>query len=287
VTARRLSPRTRRRLVERGLDALTGVVLLVMLAPVLWLVASSMQTDGNLARGKDNLLHPTFTAFRDMWSTVELSRYLINSAIICTAAAALATAFASTAGYALARFQFRGKRPFGLAVIGTQLIPGSMFLLPVFLAFVWLDQNAPVHLFDTRVGMVLVYTAFFTPVAIYFLRSFFLAIPTELEDAGLVDGCTPFGAFWRIVLPNAVPGLIATFVYAFLFAWDELLFVAALTEHDAETLPIGMRNFIGNYSEDYGQLMAAGVVSTIPVMLAFFATQRWLVRGLQAGAVKG
>ena len=287
MTAGALSPRTRKRLIERGLDVLTWVVVAVMVAPVLWLVVSSMQTDGNLARGTYNLLHPTFTAFRDMWSTVEFSRYLVNSVIICTAAAALATAFASTAGYALARFRFRGARPFGIAVIGTQLIPGSMFLLPVFLGFVWLSRNTPVHLFDTRVGMVLVYTAFFTPVAIYFLRSFFLAIPRELEEAGMVDGCTQFGAFVRIVLPNAIPGLVATFVYAFLFAWDELLFVAALTEHNAETLPIGMRNFIGNYSQAYGQLMAAGVVSTIPVMVAFFATQRWLVKGLTGGAVKG
>jgi multiple sugar transport system permease protein len=282
-----MSPRTRRRILDRALDVLTWLVLLVMLAPVLWLVLSSLQTDGNLARGTYDVLHPTFTAFRDMWSTVEFSRYLVNSAIICTSAAALATAFASTAGYALARFRFRGARPFGLALIGTQLIPGSMFLLPVFLGFVWLGRHTPVALFDTRLGIVLVYTAFFTPVAIYFLRSFFQAIPRELEDAALVDGCTPFGAFWRIVLPNALPGLVATFVYAFLFAWDELLFVAALTEHNAETLPIGMRNFIGNYSQDYGQLMAAGVVSTLPVVLAFFATQRWLVRGLQAGAVKG
>ena len=258
-----------------------------MVAPVLWLVVSSMQTDGNLARGTYNLLHPTFTAFRDMWSTVEFSRYLVNSVIICTAAAALATAFASTAGYALARFRFRGARPFGIAVIGTQLIPGSMFLLPVYIGFVWLGQNTPLHLLDTHVGMIVVYTAFFTPVAIYFLRSFFLAIPRELEEAGMVDGCTQFGAFVRIVLPNAIPGLVATFVYAFLFAWDELLFVAALTEHNAETLPIGMRNFIGNYSQAYGQLMAAGVVSTIPVMVAFFATQRWLVKGLTGGAVKG
>jgi multiple sugar transport system permease protein len=282
MTALALSPRTRRRLIDRGLDVLTWVVLAVMISPVLWLVASSTQTDGNLARGTYNLLHPTFTAFRDMWSTVEFSRYLINSAIICTGAAALATVFASTAGYALARFRFRGARPFGIAVIGTQLIPGSMFL-----GFVWLGQHTPVHLFDTRVGMVLVYTAFFTPVAIYFLRSFFMAIPRELEEAGLVDGCTQLGAFLRIVLPNAIPGLVATFVYAFLFAWDELLFVAALTEHNAETLPIGMRNFIGNYSQAYGQLMAAGVVSTIPVMVAFFATQRWLVKGLTGGAVKG
>ena len=287
MTAPTISARTRRRLIERGLDALTWLVLLAMLSPVLWLVASSLQTDGNLARGTYNLLHPTLTAFREMWSTVEFSRYLVNSGIICTAAAALATAFASTAGYALARFRFRGARPFGLALIGTQLIPGSMFLLPVFLGFVWLGRHTPIALFDTRIGMILVYTAFFTPVAIYFLRSFFAAIPRELEDAAMVDGCTPFGAFWRVVLPNALPGLVATFVYAFLFAWDELLFVAALTEHNAETLPIGMRNFIGNYSQDYAQLMAAGVVSTIPVMLAFFATQRWLVRGLQAGAVKG
>jgi multiple sugar transport system permease protein len=287
MTALSMSARTRKRAIERGLDVLTWLVLFVMVAPVLWLVASSMQTDGNLSRGTYDLLHPTFRAFHDMWSTVEFSRYLINSVIICTTAAALATTFASTAGYALARFRFRGSGTFSTAAIGTQLIPGSMFLLPVFLGFIWLKQNTPIALYDSRIGMILVYTAFFTPVAIYFLRSFFLAIPTELEDAALVDGCTPFGAFWRIVLPNALPGLVATFVYAFLFAWDELLFVAALTEHNAETLPIGMRNFIGNYSQDYGQLMAAGVVSTIPVMLAFFATQRWLVRGLQAGAVKG
>jgi multiple sugar transport system permease protein len=287
MTALAVSARTRKRLIERGLDVLTWVVLVLMISPVLWLVVSAMQTDGNLARGTYNLLHPTFTAFRDMWSTVEFSRYLVNSAIICTAAAALATAFASTAGYALARFRFRGARPFGIALIGTQLIPGSMFLLPVFLGFVWLGRTTPIALFDTRVGMVLVYTAFFTPVAIYFLRSFFMAIPRELEEAALVDGCTQFGAFVRIILPNAIPGLVATFVYAFLFAWDELLFVAALTEHNAETLPIGMRNFIGNYSQAYGQLMAAGVVSTIPVMVAFFATQRWLVKGLTGGAVKG
>jgi multiple sugar transport system permease protein len=135
--------------------------------------------------------------------------------------------------------------------------------------------------------MILVYTAFFTPVAIYFMRSFFQAIPRDLEEAAMVDGCTPFTAFVRIVLPSATPGLVATFVYAFLFAWDELLFVGSLTQTHAETLPLGIRLFIGNYSQEYAQLMAAGVVSTLPVMVAFFATQRWLVRGLTAGAVKG
>jgi multiple sugar transport system permease protein len=282
-----LSPRARKRLVSRGLDALTWLVVLVMLAPIFWLVASSLQNDGQLARGSYDLLHPTFQAFKDMWKTIDFERYFINSAIICTVAAALATAFAATAGYALARFRLRGARPFGLAVIGTQLIPGSMFLLPTFIGFLWIKRHLGIQLFDTRVGMILVYTAFFTPVAIYFMRSFFQAIPRDLEEAAQVDGCTPFTAFVRIILPSAAPGLVATFVYAFLFAWDELLFVASLTEHNAETLPIGIRLFIGNYGQYYGQLMAAGVVATIPVVLAFFAAQRWLVRGITAGAVKG
>ena len=287
MTAITLSPRARKRLVNRGLDALTWLVLAVMLAPVFWLVASSLQNDGQLARGSYDLLHPTFQAFKDMWKTIDFERYFINSAIICTVAALLATAFASTAGYALARFRFRGARPFGLGVIATQLIPGSMFLLPTFIGFLWLKQHLGIQLYDTRVGMIIVYTAFFTPVAIYFMRSFFQSIPRDLEEAAQVDGCTPFSAFVRIVLPNAAPGLVATFVYAFLFAWDELLFVASLTEHNAETLPLGIRLFIGNYSQYYGQLMAAGVVSTLPVVVAFFAAQRWLVRGITAGAVKG
>ena len=287
MTGLSLSPRRRRRVNARALDVLTWLVLIVMLAPVLWLVAAAMQPKDRLASGELNLLDPTLKAFGAMWETVSFEKYFVNSLVICGAAALLATAFASSAGYALARFRFRGSRPFGLAVVGTQLIPGSMFLLPVFMGFIWLKQNTPVQLFDTQLGMVLVYTAFFTPVAIYFMRSFFLALPRELEDAAMVDGCTQFGAFVRIVLPNALPGLVATFVYAFLFAWDELLFVTALTQTRAETIPIGIRNFIGNYSQEYAQLMAAGVVSTIPVLLAFFLTQRWLVRGLTAGAVKG
>jgi multiple sugar transport system permease protein len=282
-----MSYATKRRLSALALDVLTWLVVLVMLAPVFWLLASSTQTTGRLASGAYDLLDPSFQAFSDMWQTVNFDRYFLNSLVVCGVASIVATAFAASAGYALARYRFKGSGVFSTALIGTQLIPGSMFLLPVFLGLIWLKQNTPLHLYDTQLGLILVYTAFFTPLAIFFMRSFFQAIPRELEEAALVDGCTPFGAFWRIVLPNAAPGLVATFVYAFLFAWDELLFAATLTQSRAETIPIGIRNFVGNYSEEYAQLMAAGVVSTIPVLLAFFATQRWLVKGLTAGAVKG
>ena len=278
---------TRRRGIEWSLNTLTYLVLAFMLAPIAWLVLSSLQTSSQLATGTYDFAHPTLDAFRTMWSAVDFERYLRNSVIICTAAALLATAFAASAGYALARWRFRGSAVFGLSVIGTQLIPGSMFLLPIFIAFVWFGRNTPLRLFDTHLGMILVYTAFFTPVSIFLMRAFFQAIPRELEEAAVVDGCTRFGAFWRIVLPNAAPGLVATFVYAFLFAWDELLFVSNLTQQNAETIPLGIRTFISNYQQRYDQLMAAGVVATLPVMVAFFATQRWLVRGLTAGAVKG
>jgi multiple sugar transport system permease protein len=222
-----------------------------------------------------------------MWDNVDIGHYYMNSLVVCSVAALVATALASSAGYALARYRSRGTQVYSATVVGTQLIPGAMFLLPVFLGFIWLKQNTPIALFDTHVGMILVYTAFFTPVAIYFMRYFFAAIPRDLEEAAMVDGCSRFGAFLRIVIPAAAPGLLATFVYAFLFAWDELLFVAALTQTHAETIPIGIRNFIGNYQERTAQLMAAGVVSTLPVLIAFFATQRWLVKGITAGAVKG
>src|ERR1700754_4474125 len=172
----------RARLVNRGVDVLTWLVVLLMLSPVLWLVFASLQTDGQLSTGAMNLLKPTLTAFSRMWQTVDFEKYLLNSLIICTAAALAATAFASCAGYALARFKFFGSTALSLGVVGTQLIPGSLFLLPTFMGFIWLKQHTPIHLFDSRIGMILVYTAFFTPVAIYFMRYFFSAVPQDLEE---------------------------------------------------------------------------------------------------------
>jgi multiple sugar transport system permease protein len=276
-----------RRSTKVALDILTWVVLAVMLAPIVYLLLASVQDNLALSTGEFHLLSPSFEAFGEIWDRVDLTKFLMNSMIISGVAAFLATAFASTAGYALARWRFRGARPYEAAIIGTQLVPGSMFLLPVFLGFIWLQQNTFLDLQDSRLGMIIVYTAFFTPVSIFLMRAFFVAVPRELEDAARVDGCSHFGAFVRVVLPATAPGIAATFVYSFLFAFDEVLFASQLTRTDALTLPIGIRLFVSARSEQYSQLLAAGVVSTIPIMIAFFLTQRWLVKGLTAGAVKG
>ena len=287
MSAFAITPRRKRKLTSVFLTTLTYLILVIMLAPIFWLLVGATQNSTDISNGTYRLLHPTLHAFSAMWKSVDFGHYFANSLIICSAAALLATAFASCAGYAIARHTSKPLKVYGVSVLATQVVPGVMFLLPVYLGFVWLKKNTPIQLFDTRLGIVLVYTAFFTPVSIYFMRSFFLALPRDLEEAAMVDGCTPFQAFVRIVIPNAVPGLVATFVYAFLFAWDELLFVSALTQTKAETIPIGIRNFIGNYNSNYDQLMAASVVATIPVVIAFYAVQRWLVRGITAGAVKG
>jgi multiple sugar transport system permease protein len=158
--------RLRQRAGGASLTLLAYLVVALMLAPIVWLVVASLQSRLELATGEYDLLDPSFSAYRTMWDAVDFARYFKNSLIICSVATLLATSFAASAGYALSRFRFRGSTTFGLGVIGTQLIPGSIFLLPMFLGFVWFNRNAGIQLFDTYKGMILVYTAFFTPVSI-------------------------------------------------------------------------------------------------------------------------
>jgi len=135
--------------------------------------------------------------------------------------------------------------------------------------------------------MIFVYSVFYVPFSIWILRGFFAAIPNELEEAARIDGCSPWQVFWYVVLPLAVPGIIATGVYVFLTTWDELMFAWVLTSADTMTIPVGIRNFVGNYQNRFDLIMAAATVATVPVMAIFFMLQKYIVKGLTAGAVKG
>jgi multiple sugar transport system permease protein len=135
-------------------------------------------------------------------------------------------------------------------------------------------------------GLILTYAAYFVPFSIWILRGFFATLPKELEEAALVDGCGPIQAFFRIIIPSALPGIIATGVYVFLSAWDELMFAWVLTDERTYTIPVGIRLFVGNFQNRYDLMMAAATVSTIPVMVLFFVMQKHIVSGLTAGAVK-
>lgn len=222
----------------------------------------------------------------DLWRNVDFGLYLKNSLIICISVMLIAVIMASLGGYALARFRFPGKNFFGYSILATQMIPGIMLLLPVYLMFVNFTQATGIIVKGTYGGLILTYAGYFVPFSIWILRGFFASIPKELEEAALIDGCGPFRAFFTIIIPSAMPGIVATGVYVFLAAWDELMFAWVLTNESTYTIPVGIRLFVGNFQNRYDLMMAAATVSTIPVMIIFFVLQRQIVSGLTAGAVK-
>lgn len=223
----------------------------------------------------------------DLWRNLPFGTYLMNSLLICGSVMVISMVLASMAGYALARFEFGGKEIFGYSILATQMIPGILFLIPLYILFTRAGEATGVAIVGSRWGLVLLYSAFYVPFTIWILRGFFAAIPKELEEAALVDGCTPFKAFWSVVLPAALPGIVASGIYVFLTVWDELMFAWILTNAETSTIPVGIRLFAGNYQNRYDLMMAAATVATLPVMLLFFLMQRRIVSGLTAGAVKG
>lgn len=222
----------------------------------------------------------------DLWRNVDFGLYLKNSLIICLSVMFIAVIMAALGGYALARFRFPGKNLFGYSILATQMIPGIMLLLPVYLMFVNFTQATGIIVKGTYGGLILTYAAYFVPFSIWILRGFFASIPKELEEAALIDGCGPFRAFFTIIIPSAMPGIVATGVYVFLAAWDELMFAWVLTNESTYTIPVGIRLFVGNFQNRYDLMMAAATVSTLPVMIIFFLLQKQIVSGLTAGAVK-
>ncbi len=223
----------------------------------------------------------------DMWRNVNFGLYLRNSLIICGFTMLFAMIFSTMAAYALSRFRFPGADLFSNGILATQMIPAIMYLIPLYIMFVRFTIFTGIPVKGTFPGLILIYSAFFIPFSIWILRGFFAAIPRELEEAAMIDGCSRFKVFLYIVLPLALPGIIATGVYIFLTAWDELMFAWVLTNADTMTIPVGIRLFVGNYQNRFDLMMAAATVATLPVVVLFFTLQRHIVRGLTAGAVKG
>lgn len=223
----------------------------------------------------------------DMWRNVDFGLYLRNSFFICGLSMIFAMVFATLAAYAMSRFDFPGVNLMSVAILATQMVPQILFLIPTYSNFVKITEVTGFPIKGTFYGMVFVYSAFYIPFSIWILRGFFAAIPLELEEAARIDGCSPIQVFWYVVLPLVIPGIIATGVYTFLTAWDELMFAWVLTSADTMTIPVGIRNFVGNYQNRFDLIMAAATVATLPVMILFFLLQKYIVKGLTAGAVKG
>ncbi len=228
----------------------------------------------------------TLSAYSEMWSTIPLARYLANSLLVSVVATVLSLVVATFAAYAVARLPFRGSRAFSMLVLSTQMFPGILFLLPLFLVFVQIQTRLGLQLTGTYTGLIVTYLTFALPFSIWMLVGYFAALPRELEEAALIDGNGPIGALFRVVLPVARPGIVAVGVFAFVTAWGEVLFASVLTDRGTRTLAVGLQAYASQSSVLWNQLMAASVVVSIPVLVGFLFLQRYLVAGLSSGAVK-
>jgi len=280
----------KRRSSQFALNVLTWLIVILSLFPIAWMMLSSLRSVSDIANG-DQLnsaegLH--WENYIDMWTKVDFLNYFGNSLLICGATTLIATCFATCAAYALARFRFRGADSSSILITVTQVIPGMLFFLPLYMLYKNLGEAWQLPMLDTYHGQIFLYVALFTPASIWIMRGFFVAIPRELEDAAMMDGCSRFGAFFRIVLPISLPGIIATGTFIFLLAWDELFFAWTLTSTaEVQSIPVGIRLFAGQFEHRYDLTMAAATVSALPVLIAFFLCQRFFIKGIAAGAVKG
>ena len=230
--------------------------------------------------------HLTVRPFVDIWRTVPLAHYFANSVLVSGAAMACSVTVAVFAGYALSRYRFRGRGLFSITVLSTQMFPGILFLLPLFLIYVNLGNLTGIQLYGSRTGLVITYLTFSLPFSIWMLVGYFDSIPKGLDEAAQVDGAGPLRTLLQVVLPAAVPGVVAVAVYAFMTAWGEVLFASVLTDEGSRTLAIGLQGYATQNDVYWNQVMAASLVVSVPVVTGFLLLQRQFVAGLTAGAVK-
>lgn len=276
----------------RSFRVFRWVVIVVLgaftLVPLYVMVTSALKPLGDV-QGDFHWLptHVTIQPFIDIWSTVPLARYFANSLVVCTVATVFSVVIAIFAAYAISRYTFRGRRLFTGAVLSTQMFPGILFLLPLFLIFVNIDKQLGfTFLYQTRTGLILTYLTFSLPFSIWMLASYLDGIPRDLDEAARVDGTTALGALFRVVLPAARPGVVAVAVYSFMTSWGEILFAAQMTNEGSRTLSIGLQNYSTQINVYWNQVMAASLVVSVPIVIAFLLLQKYLVAGLTSGAVK-
>jgi N,N'-diacetylchitobiose transport system permease protein len=270
---------------RRGWDVLGLVVFAVMVFPVFWMLSTAFKPDDEINSATPTWfsLSPTLDHFRDamardyFWDTVR------NSLIIVCLSVLASIVIAFLAAVALAKYRFGGRKLLIVLMIGILMLPQAGLVIPLYVVL------AKYHLVGTMTGVILTYLTFVLPFAVWTLRGFILGIPKDLEEAAMVDGSSRLGAFVRILLPLAAPGLVATAVFAFVTSWNEYIFASVLLSDQADqTVTVWLAGFYGgSRNTDWGGLMAASTLTAIPVIVFFLLVQRRIMFGLTAGAVRG
>jgi multiple sugar transport system permease protein len=256
-----------------------GLYLLFTLVPFYWMLLFAVRPDGSTSL----LPWPATGAhFDKVWNDRSFGIFFQNSMLVGVATLIATTVVALSGGYALARFKFKGRTAFLIALLCSQFVPGALMLVPLFQIFRHLQ------LINSLWSVVISETVFQLPLSVILLSGFIKGIPEALEEAAWVDGCSRLRAFFAVVLPMLRPGLVAVGSFAFVHSWNHFLFALMfLSEQDKQTIPVGLNTLIGADSVDLGALAAGGVIAAVPVVIVFAFIQKWLITGFSAGAVKG
>ncbi|WP_434531714.1 carbohydrate ABC transporter permease (plasmid) [Haloarcula sp. NS06] len=264
------------------------LILIFAIFPVWMMFTTSFKTrDEVLQLGLDIIpADPYVQNYFLMFQRFPLVDYYVNSLIISSVTTVLSLLIGGLAAYSLSRYEFPGKEKFEMGALATQMIPGVLILIPMFLLFIVMDQSANIPMKDTYHGMIFLYTTFTVPFTIWMLRGYFDTIPTALEEAARIDGCTRTQALFRVVMPLAAPGLAATGMFVFLLAFNEVLFASVLATDNVTPFSIGIQNFQQQDQTMWGQMMAASTLAAVPLLAIFVVFQRQIVSGLTSGSVK-
>jgi len=260
------------------------VLVAVCLFPFWWMGLSSIKTLRELYTIPP-IWWPSMPTLDNYYTVLfesNIPRYFLNSVVISLGSTFLAMMLAIFASYGFARFDFKGKPLLQSFVLVGQLLPTAAIIVPLFVTLRVLG------LVNTYWGLILIYMIITLPLSVWMLTSYFRAIPVELEEAAIIDGASRLGVLFRITLPLSVPGLISVLVYAFVTTWNEFIFALVFaTDSSVKTLPIGLAEFSTEFNTDWGAVMAASMVMTLPIAILFLSMQRLFVGGMTAGATKG
>lgn len=276
-----------RRPRSAGRFALALAYAAFVLLPIVYMLLVSLQdavTAGDVVVPRQ--LH--WQTFVEMWRTVDLGVYLRNSLLIAVLTGLSASVLALGAGYVVARFRFRFRNAFRVSLLATHTVPGVLLLLPLFVIYVIVQHALSVRIVGSYFGVVLTYMTFALPFSIWMLSVYIASLPAEIEEQALVDGATRFDVLRHVTFPLAVPGMVVTFVFSFLLAWNDVLFASVLTSPATRTVSVGLQSYLAeNQLPLWNQLMAASIVSAVPAVVLFMVVQRWIVAGLSSGSLKG
>jgi multiple sugar transport system permease protein len=262
--------------------AALGPILAWSLFPIYWIATASLKTELSLyAKPPQWLFTPILDNYRRVLTNIPFLDYLTNSLVVAVGTTVGSLVLGTLAGYGFARFRFPGSEAVRFLVLVTRMAPRVVLVVPYFLLMQRLG------LLDTYTGLLVAYVSFALPFAIWLLIGFFSDIPLEIEEAALIDGCSRLGVLLRIVIPIAAPGLVVAAIFSFLAAWNEFLFALILSGVRAKTLPVVIAGLSTDVGPLYGEMSAAAVMVMLPNIVMTLALQRYLVRGLTLGAVKG